>query len=511
MKTFARSVAIITAFAVATRAIGFVFRIVLSRVLGAEMLGVYQIAMSFFMVFLTIIASGLPLAISKEVAKANSAGQKKNVLEIAIAGLIISLVSSAVLCALVLLGREFVGMLFTDSRCLNILIVLIPSVVASSVYTALRAVWWGEKKFFLLGATELLEQVLRVGFFAIMLAFSFLFVDTAQIAGLSFTIACFVSAIAVIVLFIRLRNKTVSKKASSKSEKFRNNHYESLIRSALPITGVRVIGSIAMPVISIIIPLRLVASGWTNVQAISQFGIAVGMTLPLLTIPGTIISALATALVPELSGSAQKNDQKAVHNQIQNALKFTLFITFLMLPVYIAIGQPIGVFLYDNQTAGAYLVQSSWVMIPLSLSQITNAILNSLGAESKALKHYIIGSVALFLFVWFGPQFFGVNSLLIGLGLCMGIAGVLNLFMINSMTKAHTGTLRLTLAFSLASIPSALLGLQLFKLAEHVWPLLISMGIAGAAAVLTLLLLCRVFNLIDFQSILPNRTKPKHV
>ncbi|MBR4418537.1 MAG: oligosaccharide flippase family protein, partial [Clostridia bacterium] len=57
MRTFTKSVLVITAFAVLTRFIGFVFRIFLSRLLGAEMLGVYQMALSIFMILLTIISS----------------------------------------------------------------------------------------------------------------------------------------------------------------------------------------------------------------------------------------------------------------------------------------------------------------------------------------------------------------------------------------------------------------------------------------------------------------------
>ncbi|MDR1917586.1 MAG: oligosaccharide flippase family protein, partial [Christensenellaceae bacterium] len=60
MRAFTKSVIIITIFAGLTRAIGFIFRIFLSRILGAEMLGIYQMAMSIFMVLLTVISSGLP-------------------------------------------------------------------------------------------------------------------------------------------------------------------------------------------------------------------------------------------------------------------------------------------------------------------------------------------------------------------------------------------------------------------------------------------------------------------
>ena len=45
------AVATVTVFGVFTRLIGFLFKIYLSRVLGAEALGVYQIALSVFFLF----------------------------------------------------------------------------------------------------------------------------------------------------------------------------------------------------------------------------------------------------------------------------------------------------------------------------------------------------------------------------------------------------------------------------------------------------------------------------
>jgi len=509
MKTFAHAVALITVFAVTTRAIGFVFRIFLSRVLGAEMLGVYQIALSFFMVFLTIVASGLPLVVSKEVAKAVERGKDKDIAKVAIAGLVIALVLGALLCVTVYLLREFVGTVFTDKRCLQILLVLMPGVLFSAPYIALRAVWWGEKRFFLLGVTELFEQMIRVILFVLVLGIGFMGLDSAGLAAVSFTMACAASAVAVIVVYMKQRRNASLRGAKGNEAIPTKTFYSPLIKSAAPITGVRVIGSIALPIISVILPLRLVKAGWTASQAIAGYGIMVGMTLPLLTIPGTIISALSTALVPELSGLRQSGDITAVHKRVVGSLRFTLFIVFLMLPAFMAIGEGVGIFLYDNALAGTYLTQMAWVMIPLALSQITNAILNSLGAEMKALKHYVYGSVALFACVWFMPEYIGVTAFALGMGLCMGIASILNLIMIARITKAGTGTLKLVTAFTVITVPAALLGFFTFGIARHVWPLFITLGIAGSASVAVVLILSHVFGVVDLKDFRLSRKAPR--
>ena len=254
-----------------------------------------------------------------------------------------------------------------------------------------------------------------------------------------------------------------------------------------------------MPIISIIIPLRLVAAGWTPSEAIAGYGIMVGMTMPLLTIPGTIISALSTALVPELSGLRQSGDTKAVHKRVTGSLRFTMFIVFLMLPAFMAMGEGIGVFLYDNALSGVYLTQMAWVMIPLALSQITSAILNSLGAEMKALRHYVIGSIVLFACVFFLPEFIGVTALAVGMGLCMSITSTLNLIMIAHITGASTSILKLIATFAIITVPSALLGHYMFGIVMHIWPRFISLGIAGGASVAVVLILAQMFKVVDLR------------
>jgi len=496
LPTFARAVALITVFAVATRAIGFVFRIFLSRVLGAEMLGVYQIAMAFFMVFLTLVSSGLPLAISKQVATRQNRG-------VVAAGLVIALCASALVCLVVLCGNRFFGVLFTDQRCVAILIALVPSVIAASVYSVIRAVWWGEKRFFLLGVTELLDQVLRVIVFVIMLACAFLFTDLSQIAALSYTVAFFIAAAVVVVIFVKTRRL----KTPAPCPMGAQSQYRPLLRSAAPITGVRIVASLTMPVISILVPMRLIAAGWSPTAAVAGFGVLVGMTLPLLTIPQTVISSLSTALVPELSSAHKDKNQASVTRQIGNALRFTVFINFLLLPVFIALGEGIGVFLFADRTSGIFLSQYAWAMVPMSLSQITNAILNSLGAETRAMKNYFVGSIALFAAIWFLPGVMGIGALVIGMGACMAIASFLNLLLIAKLSGRRFAFSVVTqcVVLTLLTVPAALIGYFVQGLCAHVFSLFFVLAISGAVTLGAFVVLAHLFKVIDIKAVVVKR------
>ena len=488
MRAFAKSVLVITAFAVCTRIIGFVFRIFLSRILGAEMLGVYQMAMSIFMILLTIISSGLPLVISREVAKTERGSSK--VLHITLAGLLIGVVASLILCAVVLLCQSCLGFIFTDHRSIGILIALLPAIIASSVYAVLRAVWWGEKRFFLLGLTELIEQVARVLLFVLFLGFAFFFADLAHLSAWAFSGACIISAAVVVIIFLKC-NKFTRDTAP------RQHYLKPLLKSAAPITGVRILGSLAFPVISILLPLRLVAAGWDNVSAISQLGVIVGMTFPLLTIPSTVISSLATALVPELSTLAGKQQWVTVRHQIKTVIKFTIFINFIFIPIYIALGEPIGTFLYADASSGIYLSRSAWAMLPLSLSQITNTTLNSLNKEGLAIRNYAIGSILLFIVIWFMPAVIGADAVLLGLGMAMTVSSILNILAIRKYTNWHSPdrTLGTITAYTGIALPVLAIGYFIYRFCAAL-PLWLGLSLAGTVACAAFLALAWATNLI---------------
>src|SRR4051812_179343 len=78
-QTFIKGAMILLAAGIINRLLGFVPRIVLPRIIGAEGIGLYQLSFPFLTVMLTIITGGIPLAIAKWVAEADSLGDSARV------------------------------------------------------------------------------------------------------------------------------------------------------------------------------------------------------------------------------------------------------------------------------------------------------------------------------------------------------------------------------------------------------------------------------------------------
>ena len=162
MQKFFKAVAFVTIFSVLTRALGFFLRIYLSRVMGAETLGAYQVAMSIFGVLMTLISSGLPLVVSRNVAYFNNQQNLTKTNKNITAGLIICVAISVVVCVLLAVCPNILKVFVKSQESVEIILILLPALVASAIYAILRGGLWGKKCFFTISFTEFFEQVVRI-------------------------------------------------------------------------------------------------------------------------------------------------------------------------------------------------------------------------------------------------------------------------------------------------------------------------------------------------------------
>ena len=501
MRSLLKTVFIITGFAVITRILGFIFRIYLSRMLGAEMLGLYQVSLSVFMVLLTVITSGLPLVISKLSAKFLVKKDSDSEAKLISASLIISIISSLILIGLVLVFKNLFSFLFTDDRCYPILVVMLPAVLFSGVYSVFRGAMWGRSNYFGFCITELFEQIVRITICVFLFSFGIGSISSGIGAGLSLSIACGLSMILSIISYFIYGGKL--KKPHEK------DIYKSVLKSSAPITAVRFLSSLVQPIIALIIPARLIAVGYTSSQAMSIYGIAVGMTLPLLFIPITIVGSLSTALIPDISAAESNEDNVHIENRVTSSIIITMFIAFLLIPIFIGAGENIGTFFFGNVTSGALLSSAAWITLPMALTNITSSILNALGLEVKSFINYLIGSVFLFISIWFLPQLMGIKALIVGMGICVSITSVLNLLMIKRKTKIKFNIIRPLFLMSLFVIPSSALTFFTTNLLNNILPLFFNLAVSSMLGISMFMLMCSIFNIVNIKTMFVEAKKIK--
>lgn len=463
--------------------------------LTPSMLGIYTIALSVFGIFNTLLASGTPLAISRLVS--GSSGQiisfdkkKDKASKYVTAGCILSTALACVIVIFVIIGKPIFNLFFTHPSIYLVLLALLPAVISTGIYTSFRGYMYGREKYLQVSLVELIEQILRMGISIFLIIFVYTSNNPLP-AGIGFSTAAVISTIIGISIYFKIGGKLSSPK----------KHFKPVVSSSTPVTAVRLGGSIVVPIISMIIPLKLVSIGFKAEQALSVLGIMIGMTFPLLSIPSTIIGALSTALVPRVVVLNKEKKYSDLNNEINTSMNFTIVLTFLIMPIFAALGEPICALIFKSKTAGTYLSYACWIMLPMNITHLTTTILNALGLEFKCFWIYITSSVFLFASIMFLPSLIGIHAIIIGMGLSATISAYLNLVILRKKLPIRHKYFKNMLLLALLTIPISLLTTYCFNILLIVFPTIIALGLAGAICVSSYLFLLIAFNLYDVKTI----------
>lgn len=416
----------VTFFSVATRAMGFLLKIYLSRELGSELLGSYQVAMSIFAVLMTFVSSGIPVVLSRNVSYFSYNNDKKSIGSIVSSGLLITGIICLAVSVIFLLFPSLLNIIFTSTASIEMIYILLPALIFSSIYEVLRGALWGQKHFFAISITEFIEQISRILILFLLFNTTIVGISPTNKTALSLTLACIISSIVVIIIYFKSGGNLSSPK----------QQFKTLAKDSTPITAVRTISSIVSSIIAIIIPIRLQLYGYSSSEALSEFGIIMGMTFPIIMIPSTLISSLAVTMVPSISEQSKDIDNETIKDinslksKIMFSIKMSLIFSSILIPIFLSLGTPICKFLFGNAKAGVYLSYATIVMIPLGFSQITSSVLNAVGLELKSLKNHIVSSALLILCIIFLPKYIGTFALIVGYFLMAFTSAIMNALML---------------------------------------------------------------------------------
>lgn len=414
-KTYANA-SIVTAFSTLERGLGFLYRVVLSHLIGAEGLGLYQISLSVFAFFLTIGTGGIPITVSRMIAKSKAQTPKieSGVLS---AGLSLALLLTIPVCFFLGLFGNKLHFLFSDERCFSVFRILLIGLSFSCVYGVLKGYFWGNKNFLLPSALDLAEETVMVIVGVLLLGKVSSPASGAEKAAWAVVISYLFSFGASFLCFFFLGGKISSPKKQLKP----------LFNATLPITSVRASGTFITSAIAVILPAMLVRLGTSENEALKLFGMMTGMVIPVLFIPVTLIGSLALVLIPELSEDFYKKREERLRKNIQRGLKFSFAVACVLLPFFYALGEDMGKIAFSNAQAGLLIKKSCLILLPMSVTMISTSILNSLGFEKKSFLFYILSEGVMLLCILVFPAVCGIYAYVVGMGASFSLNAVLNL------------------------------------------------------------------------------------
>lgn len=504
--TVIATASVVTFLSIAERALGFLYRIVLSRLIGAEGLGLYQVALSLFSVFLTIGTGGIPITVSRLISKSKAENDVYGERSAVGAGACLCLFLTLPIALILGIFPKTVGFLFTDERCVSAFRILLLGLTFSSLYAVVRGSFWGNKQFLTPSVLEIAEEAVMVIAGVLLLQGVTSAVDGANRAAWAVVISYTFSFTASTVCFFLFGGKLAKP----------NKQLKPLFRATVPITSVRASSSIVNSAVAVLLPAMLVRAGASSEEALSLLGIVSGMAMPVLFIPSTIIGSLSLVLVPELAEDFYRKNTRRLYQNISRGLSVTLLVSLCLIPFFYAFGGDLGSLAFSEPLVGEFIKKGSLILLPMSLTMITTGMLNSMGFEKQTFLYYFAGAAAMLLCILFLPAVCGAYAYVWGLGASFTLNAVLNLFLLhkkcNGLYKSMwqgrgQGSVQPLLRALLLVLPIALCGSLSLALFKRVFGQFFALVLSGVCTgILTLGLWCAL-GVLPLKNLIKLRAK----
>lgn len=408
------------------RILGFFYRIFMSRTIGAEGLGIYNMVHPVFGICFALCAGSIQTALSQYVASNQKKGRA-----VFCTGLFISLTLSLLLALLICNTSSFIARyLLLEPRCEPYLLIMALSVPFAALHACINGYYYGMQKSHVPAFSQVAEQVIRMGaVFGIVQLLQQsdreITVSLAvyghligEMASAAFTFIC-------LFLFPPAKNKNDSLSfpdaepalpGSKPSFSPRTTSYAlPLMALALPLMGNRLVLNLLTSAEAIWIPNRLTIYGLSTSDAFSIYGVLTGMALPFIMFPSAITNSMAVLLLPSVAQAQAQGNQKQISSTVSMALRYSLYMGILCTGIFCLYGLDLGSSVFQSPSAGAYIRILGWLCPFMYLATTLGSILNGLGKTSSTFIQNVCALCLRLVFVLIGIPTLGMKAYLWGI------------------------------------------------------------------------------------------------
>ncbi|MDR3050303.1 MAG: oligosaccharide flippase family protein [Oscillospiraceae bacterium] len=380
--------AVLTAANLAVRALGFALRIWYARAMGAEAMGVLELATSAHMLWIAPVTSGLPMAVSRLVAQRRDAGDARGSLRVLASARRLALRACAWLFPPLLLASPWIAQLLGDARTLPALWAYLPCLPILGLSAVYNGYCYGMGNTLPPALSELAEQALRFAFSAALL-YGLHNVTTAWRAAFPALATLAGEGLGLLLVLWMLRVPGDAPDAHIS---------RTLFRLALPMTLMRLCNTAMRTLSAILIPLRLQTSGLTAAEATARLGMFHGMAMPLMMMPSICTGALAMVAAPAIAANQRK--PAALRRLFARMFGAALALSLASTAAICLAAAPAARYLYRQPDLLPLLRGLSPMAAIFGMQQVAGAMLAGLGLQRKGLTASLAGAAVTLALTW---------------------------------------------------------------------------------------------------------------
>ena len=441
-ESFLKGTLILTVASFVVKVIGSLNWIFVSRILGGEGIGLYQMAFPIYFFAMSISQAGVPVAISiitaERVALKDVFGARRvfriSMTLMVFTGLLFSLLTY--FGAGWLIEWQFIR----DPRAYMAVVALSPTIFFVTLLASSRGYLQGWQRMTPTAVSQIVEQIFRV--LTMVLFASLLLPMGLDYAAAGASLGAFAGAIGgllVLVYYHWKLDKDIEREYGpnlapppGKAPAPLGAIVRRIFSLALPVSA----ASIMLPIVSnldlLIVPQRLEVAGYTVPQATELFGYLTGMAVPLVNLATILTASLAVSIVPAISEARALKDTQRVYNQTAAAVRISNFVCFPAFVVVFVLATPISTLIYNAPGAGPAVLVSSFSIVLLGLHQVSTAVLQGLGHPKIPMINMILAAAVKVALNWIltAIPWLGIMGAAWATAADMGVAAVINLYFI---------------------------------------------------------------------------------
>jgi stage V sporulation protein B len=397
------------------KAIGACGRIPLFRMVGAEGVGLYQIAYSFYALALTMITVGLPTILSQ----ITSTHPKQGVRLLSLSALLLAIVGG-IFGYFTYSYTALIINIYGDANLTWAIRSFTPAFIIVPLLSLIRGFLQGTAHYSrLLAISELMEQIIRVAIMLLLVSLWLEYGIDYAIGGA--TLAAAIGAICTLCFlmssFVKMPIVTQQPPVAMQAQKLANPQIQTLLKTSLFILATRLIIPLSNFIDSLLIPHRLQAAGMSMQEATATLGEFSGMAAMIVYIPTFITSAFSHILAPQINLDLQSKKLHQLCHRVKKSLTLGWLWGISSAFLLMFYSQEISTIIAGNHSLADSIFYMSFAPLFAGVNGIATTTLWAMQEEKKPLFGLMAGATCSVLINYFMVGMAGFEHIGVVLGL----------------------------------------------------------------------------------------------
>lgn len=382
-----------------SKILGAVFKIPITYILNEEGMAVFNTAFEVYIMFLSLIISGIPFAISKLVAEYDSRKEygkiNKTIRVSALFLAIIGLIGSVILYA----AAPFFALAMKEEKAVYAIKMIAPSVFFVALGTAYKSYYQGASNMIPTAISQVSESIIKLaaGFCLAMMFMGMGIEKTAGGAVAGVTAGEVVATAILMLMYIPEHKKSIRAEDYISTKEI----LISIMAVALPLLCASVAANAINIADTTLIRTRLLDAGFSPDEARYLYGAYTGYALTVFHLPVGILATLGVSILPVIAGAAAINNKQKLKNAADTAVRLVFILSVpCSIIMYTMSGEILNI-LFHNDSSAKMLSIAAPCAVMMCISQISAAMLQSSGKIMLPFFISLAGSAVKLSLSWY--------------------------------------------------------------------------------------------------------------